>query len=165
MHILPQSEMFKRLQTTKSIFRPLGLCPGPLCIHCDTLKILITTRTSTVQTMTYSMQLDCFHFHTHHTVTSVYLKYTAANLKLFKQWSRPRIYTIKQQTTVILKVQSENLKNAINAYFTTNRNVYEVTNYYKHFMAPGLSGTTRVSRYQKAKTRKVKPIWIYWSKM
>jgi len=57
MHILPQSEMFKRLQTTKSIFRPLGLCPGPLCIHCDTLKILITTRTSTVQTMTYSIQL------------------------------------------------------------------------------------------------------------
>jgi len=26
---------------------------------------------------------------------------------------------------------------------------------------PGLSGTTLVSRYQKAKTRKVKPIWIY----
>jgi len=27
-----------------------------------------------------------------------------------------------------------------------------------------LSGTTRISRYQKGKTRKVKPIWIYWSK-
>jgi len=27
-----------------------------------------------------------------------------------------------------------------------------------------LSGTTRVSRYQKGKTSKVKPIWIYWSK-
>jgi len=27
-----------------------------------------------------------------------------------------------------------------------------------------LSGTTRVSRYQKGKTRKVKPIWIYLSK-
>jgi len=27
-----------------------------------------------------------------------------------------------------------------------------------------LSETTRVSRYQKDKTRKVKPIWIYWSK-
>jgi len=27
-----------------------------------------------------------------------------------------------------------------------------------------LSGTTRVSRHQKGKTRKVKPIWIYWSK-
>jgi len=27
-----------------------------------------------------------------------------------------------------------------------------------------LSGTTRVSRYQKGKTRKVKTIWIYWSK-
>jgi len=27
-----------------------------------------------------------------------------------------------------------------------------------------LSGTTRVSWYQKGKTRKVKPIWIYWSK-
>ena len=26
-----------------------------------------------------------------------------------------------------------------------------------------LSGTTRVSRHQKGKTRKVKPIWIYWS--
>ena len=27
-----------------------------------------------------------------------------------------------------------------------------------------LSGTTWVSRHQKGKTRKVKPIWIYWSK-
>ena len=27
-----------------------------------------------------------------------------------------------------------------------------------------LSGTTWVSRYHKGKTRKVKPIWIYWSK-
>jgi len=27
-----------------------------------------------------------------------------------------------------------------------------------------LSRTTWVSRYQKGKTRKVKPIWIYWSK-
>jgi len=27
-----------------------------------------------------------------------------------------------------------------------------------------LSGTTRVSRHQKGKTRKVKPTWIYWSK-
>jgi len=27
-----------------------------------------------------------------------------------------------------------------------------------------LSGTTRLSRYQKGKTRKVKPIWIYWNK-
>jgi len=27
-----------------------------------------------------------------------------------------------------------------------------------------LSGTTRVSRHQKGKTIKVKPIWIYWSK-
>jgi len=27
-----------------------------------------------------------------------------------------------------------------------------------------LSGTTRVSGHQKGKTRKVKPIWIYWSK-
>jgi len=26
------------------------------------------------------------------------------------------------------------------------------------------SGTTRVSQYQKVKTRKVKPLWIYWSK-
>jgi len=37
--------------------------------------------------------------------------------------------------------------------------------YYNHFTAPWtLSGTTPVSRYQKGKTRKVKPIWIYWSK-
>jgi len=27
-----------------------------------------------------------------------------------------------------------------------------------------LSGTARVSQYQKGKTRKVKPIWIYWSR-
>jgi len=32
-------------------------------------------------------------------------------------------------------------------------------------MAPwNLSGTTQVSQYQTGKTRKVKPIWIYWSK-
>jgi len=37
--------------------------------------------------------------------------------------------------------------------------------YYNRFTAPWtLSGTTHVSRYQKGKTRKVKPIWIYWSK-
>ena len=35
--------------------------------------------------------------------------------------------------------------------------------YYNHFTAPWtLFGTTRVSRYQKGKTSKVKPIWIYW---
>jgi len=27
-----------------------------------------------------------------------------------------------------------------------------------------MSGTTQVSQHQKGKTRKVKPIWIYWSK-
>ena len=33
------------------------------------------------------------------------------------------------------------------------------------FMAPWtVSGTTWISRYQKGKTRNVKPIWIYWSK-
>jgi len=37
---------------------------------------------------------------------------------------------------------------------------------YNHFRAPWtLSGTTRVSRYQKGKTRKVKPIWIYWHQL
>ena len=37
--------------------------------------------------------------------------------------------------------------------------------YYNRFTALWiLSGITRVSRYQKGKTRKVKPIWIYWSK-
>jgi len=37
--------------------------------------------------------------------------------------------------------------------------------YYNRFTAPWtLSGTTRVSRYQKGKTRKVKPILIHWSK-
>jgi len=37
--------------------------------------------------------------------------------------------------------------------------------YYNRFMALRiLSGTSWVSRYQKDKTRKVKLIWIYWSK-
>jgi len=37
--------------------------------------------------------------------------------------------------------------------------------YYNCFTALWiLSGTTRVSQYQKGTTRKVKPIWIYWSK-
>ena len=37
--------------------------------------------------------------------------------------------------------------------------------YYNHFTAPWiLSRTTRTSRYQKGKYRKVKQIWFYWSK-
>jgi len=37
--------------------------------------------------------------------------------------------------------------------------------YYNHFTAPWtLSVTTRMSWYQKGKTRKVKLIWIYCSK-
>jgi len=37
--------------------------------------------------------------------------------------------------------------------------------YYNRFMAPWtVFGTTQVSRYHKGETRKVKPIWIYWSK-
>jgi len=37
--------------------------------------------------------------------------------------------------------------------------------YYNHFTAVWiLSGTTRVSQHQKDKTRKVKPVSIYWSK-
>jgi len=36
---------------------------------------------------------------------------------------------------------------------------------HNHFMASWIvSGTIRVSQHQKGKTRKVKPIWIYWSK-
>ena len=35
--------------------------------------------------------------------------------------------------------------------------------YYNRFMALWiLYRTTRVSQYKKGKTRKVKPIWIYW---
>jgi len=37
--------------------------------------------------------------------------------------------------------------------------------YYNHFTADWiLSGTTQVNQYQKGKTRKPKPIWIYWRK-
>jgi len=44
------------------------------------------------------------------------------------------------------------------------RHEYNYNNY-NHFSALWiLSETTQVSRYQKGKTRKVKPIWIYWSK-
>jgi len=36
--------------------------------------------------------------------------------------------------------------------------------YYYHFTAHWTgSGTTQVNRYQKGKTRKEKPIWIYWN--
>ena len=39
--------------------------------------------------------------------------------------------------------------------------IYQLKTYYNHVMALlDLSGMTRVSRYQKGKTRKVKPIWI-----
>jgi len=37
--------------------------------------------------------------------------------------------------------------------------------YYNRFTTPWtLSRTARMSGDQKGKTRKVKPIWIYWSK-
>jgi len=37
--------------------------------------------------------------------------------------------------------------------------------YHNHFTASWtFSRTTQVSRYQKGKARKVKPVWIYWSK-
>ena len=37
--------------------------------------------------------------------------------------------------------------------------------YYNRFTAPWtVSGTNQVSWYQKGKTRRVKPIWIYCSK-
>jgi len=49
------------------------------------------------------------------------------------------------------------------SYFLNNNYYYYY--YYHHFMATWtLSGTTWVSWYQKGKTRKVKPICIYWSK-
>jgi len=39
------------------------------------------------------------------------------------------------------------------------------TDTHNHFTTSWiLSGTTQVSRHQKGKTRKVKPLWIYWSK-
>ena len=47
-------------------------------------------------------------------------------------------------------------------YYYYNRYYYY---YYNRLTAPWtLSGATQVSWYQKGKTRKVKPIWIYWSK-
>jgi len=37
--------------------------------------------------------------------------------------------------------------------------------YYNHFMDPcAVFRTTWLSQYHKGKTRKVKSIWIYWSK-
>ena len=48
-----------------------------------------------------------------------------------------------------------------------NYNYYYYYYYYDyyHFTGPWTaSGNTWVSRYQKGKTRKVKQIWIYWSK-
>ena len=51
-------------------------------------------------------------------------------------------------------------------YVVSCNNYYYYYYYYNNrFTSPStLSGTSRVSRYQKGKTRKVKPIWIYWSK-
>ena len=47
----------------------------------------------------------------------------------------------------------------------TLNNFSVCNNYYILFTAPWtLFGTTRVSWYQKGKTSKLKPIWIYWSK-
>jgi len=52
-----------------------------------------------------------------------------------------------------------------NTAFKQTHNYYCCCYYYYCFTALWiLSRNTKVSRYQKRKTRKVKPIWIYWSK-
>jgi len=56
-------------------------------------------------------------------------------------------------------------------HFTSEYYYYYDDYYYTHtqhttilLLFWNMSGTTRVSSYQKGKTRKDKPIWIYWSK-
>jgi len=51
-----------------------------------------------------------------------------------------------------------------NALGGLNRATYTHTHTTVLLLFWNMSGTTRVSRYQKGKTKKVKPIWIYWSK-
>jgi len=51
---------------------------------------------------------------------------------------------------------------------SSRQGLYYINYYYyhnNHFTAPRtLSRTTRISQYQRGETRKVKSIWIYWSK-
>jgi len=58
---------------------------------------------------------------------------------------------------VLYKKFTNNKKAMANS---ANNNYY----YYCFTASWTVSGTIWVSRYQKGKSRKVKPIWIYWSK-
>ena len=63
----------------------------------------------------------------------------------------------------------QNVRELVFSYIITllYSGLHVLLHYYNYncFMALGiLSGTTRMSQYQKGKTRKVKSIWIYWSK-
>jgi len=49
-------------------------------------------------------------------------------------------------------------------YYDDNDDDHNYDHDYYFTAAWTVSGSTRLSRYQKGKTRKVKPVWIYWSK-
>jgi len=84
------------------------------------------------------------------------------NRKTFKK--QKELLNITQDATVTngAKWHLSQFNNVCRAH---PHNQYNTNYYYNLFTVPWtLSGTTRVSRYQKGKTRKVKPIWIYCSK-
>ena len=71
------------------------------------------------------------------------------------------LYRTKNLHQIMMQVLYKKFTNNKKAMANSANNNY----YYYCFTASWtVSGTIWVSRYQKGKSRKVKPIWIYWSK-
>ena len=65
----------------------------------------------------------------------------------------------KSQKEVFFAVEPSSVKKFTHEHAHAHRHTHN------HFTALCiLSGTAWVNRHQKGETRKVKPIWIYWSK-
>ena len=76
-------------------------------------------------------------------------------------------YTHAKQNISVLSTQLSNsaLELLQHPHYQSLEHISNYHYYYNHFTAHWTeSGTTWISWYQKGKTRKVKPIWIYWSK-
>jgi len=103
---------------------------------------------------------DALLFHRHY-----HLLKPIVNTQAESQWSMMEVWNTI--TAYIRIVERRNFSVIKGDFAVSPQNyMYNNNNYYNNrFTAPWtVSGTSRVSQHQKDKSRKVKPIWIYWSK-
>jgi len=117
----------------------------------DTSAFSALQRLLTITVLYKSMYLLTY-LHPHSTC---HLNSTNSRFALFYSTCATQLHT---HTTVLLLVWNMSGSTRVSSYI----HGYIYTIVLQLFWI--LSGTTWVSRYQKGKTRKAKPIWIYWSK-